>query len=196
MKNLTNRQLQALETKNKLIDAALLVFAKKGYSATTTKDIAREAGVTDGLIYHYFKSKEDLLWAVIDKHTLNHELSKIAADAGTNEPVETILIRMIHSLFDLLHEKAGLIVMFFGESQRNAAVRERLAQLIQQGTQIFYQLLSERMDAQELYLKIAIRNLLTSLVMYFLTDDRYNNDVNQRKEYIKTTVHQFLKMFN
>ncbi|MFJ7939638.1 TetR family transcriptional regulator [Peribacillus sp. NPDC096622] len=32
--------------------------------------LSREAIVADGLIYHYFKSKEDLLWAVIDRHTL------------------------------------------------------------------------------------------------------------------------------
>ncbi|MFJ7939636.1 TetR family transcriptional regulator [Peribacillus sp. NPDC096622] len=37
----TNRQLQAMKTKNNLIDAALVIFSKKGYSASTTKDIAK-----------------------------------------------------------------------------------------------------------------------------------------------------------
>jgi hypothetical protein len=86
--------------------------------------------------------------------------------------------------------------MFFGESQRNSAVGERLSELIQQGINIFYQLLSERIDTDSLYLKTAIRNLLTSLVMYFLTNDRHIDDVDQRKKYIETTVHQFLKIFN
>jgi AcrR family transcriptional regulator len=195
MKKITNRQLQALETKNNLIDAALVVFSKKGYAASTTKDIAKEAGVTDGLIYHYFKSKEDLLWAVIDKHTLNHELNKVAAVAGQDEPLEAILFRIIDSLFDLLHAKAELIVMFFGEAQRNSAVQEHLSQLIQQGIDIFHRLLSKRIDEGTLYLETAIRNLLSSLVMYFLTNDRFVNDVDQRKKYIKVTVDQFLKIF-
>ncbi|MFJ7929079.1 TetR/AcrR family transcriptional regulator [Peribacillus sp. NPDC096448] len=192
----TNRQLQAMKTKNNLIDAALVIFSKKGYSASTTKDIAKEANVTDGLIYHYFKSKEDLLWAVIDRHTLNHELSNMTTDVGTNEPLEEILIRIINRLFSLLHSKGELIVMFFGESQRNSAVGERLAELIQQGVNIFYQLLSERIDTDSLYLKTAIRNLLTSLVMYFLTNDRDIDEGDQKKKYIETTVHQFLKIFN
>lgn len=195
MKKITNRQLQALETKNNLIDAALVVFSKKGYAASTTKDIAKEAGVTDGLIYHYFKSKEDLLWAIIDKHTLNHELNKMVADVGSDEPLEVILFGIIDSLFDLLHAKAELIVMFFGEAQRNSVVQEHLSQLIQQGIDIFYRLLSKRIDKGNLYLETAIRNLLSSLVMYFLTNDRFVNDVDQRKKYIKATVDQFLKIF-
>lgn len=191
----TNRQLQAMKTKNNLIDAALVVFSKKGFSASTTKDIAKEAGVTDGLIYHYFKTKEDLLWAVIDRHTLNHELSNLITEAGINEPLEEVLIRIIHKLFSLLHSKGELIVMFFGESQRNSAVSKRLLELIQQGVNLFYQFLSKRIDTDERYLKTAIRNLLTSLVMYFLTNDRQIDDVDQRTKYIETTVHQFLKIF-
>ncbi|MED3994640.1 TetR/AcrR family transcriptional regulator [Peribacillus frigoritolerans] len=192
----TNRQLQAMKTKNNLIDAALVVFSKKGFTASTTKDIAKEAGVTDGLIYHYFKTKEDLLWAVIDRHTLNHELNNLITEVGTNEPLEEILIRILHKLFSLLHSKGKLIVMFFGESQRNSAVGDRLSELIQQGVNLFYQLLSERIDTDELYLKIAIRNLLISLVMYFLTNDRHIDDIDQRKKYIETSVYQFLKIFS
>ncbi|WP_017154467.1 TetR/AcrR family transcriptional regulator [Bacillus bingmayongensis] len=195
MKKITNRQLQALETKNNLIDAALVVFSKKGYAASTTKDIAKEAGVTDGLIYHYFKSKEDLLWAIIDKHTLNHELNKMTTDVGSDEPLEAILFHIIDSLFNLLHAKAELIVMFFGEAQRNSAVQEHLAQLIQQGIHIFYRLLSKHIDEETFYLETAIRNLLTSMVMYFLTNDRFINNIDQRKKYIKVTVDQFLKIF-
>ncbi|MEK4069824.1 TetR/AcrR family transcriptional regulator [Peribacillus sp. FSL R5-0717] len=192
----TNRQLQAMKTKNNLIDAALVVFSKKGFTASTTKDIAKEAGVTDGLIYHYFKTKEDLLWAVIDRHTLNHELNNLITEVGTNEPLEEILIRILHKLFSLLHSKGKLIVMFFGESQRNSAVGDRLSELIQQGVNLFYQLLSERIDTDELYLKIAIRNLLISLVIYFLTNDRHIDDIDQRKKYIETSVYQFLKIFS
>ncbi|USL11095.1 TetR/AcrR family transcriptional regulator [Bacillus bombysepticus] len=192
----TNRQLQAMKTKNNLIDAALVVFSKKGFTASTTKDIAKEAGVTDGLIYHYFKTKEDLLWAVIDRHTLNHELNNLITEVGTNEPLEEILIRILHKLFSLLHSKGKLIVMFFSESQRNSAVGERLSELIQQGVNLFYQLLSVRIDTDELYLKTAIRNLLISLVIYFLTNDRHIDDVDQRKKYIETSVYQFLKIFS
>ena len=47
-----------------LLDAAVRVFARKGYHAARVGDIAEEAGVAYGLLYHYFKSKEDVLRSV------------------------------------------------------------------------------------------------------------------------------------
>ncbi len=40
-----------------IIDAALRVFARKGFTKATNKDIAREAGITPGLIYYYFREQ-------------------------------------------------------------------------------------------------------------------------------------------
>jgi TetR/AcrR family transcriptional regulator, fatty acid metabolism regulator protein len=47
-----------------LLDAAIRVFARKGYHAARIGDIAQEAGVAYGLLYHYFPSKEDVLETV------------------------------------------------------------------------------------------------------------------------------------
>jgi TetR/AcrR family transcriptional regulator, transcriptional repressor for nem operon len=47
-------------SKTKLLDAALLVFRTKGYSATTVDDICAAAGVTKGSFFHHFKGKEEL----------------------------------------------------------------------------------------------------------------------------------------
>ena len=54
------------DRREQIIDAAMRVFAQKGFARATNKDIAREAAITPGLIYHYFASKEDLLMAVIE----------------------------------------------------------------------------------------------------------------------------------
>jgi AcrR family transcriptional regulator len=47
-----------------LLDAAVRVFARKGYHAARVGDIAEEAGVAYGLLYHYFSSKEEVLRSV------------------------------------------------------------------------------------------------------------------------------------
>jgi TetR/AcrR family transcriptional regulator, fatty acid metabolism regulator protein len=52
------------EKRRLLLEAAVRVFASKGYHASRVGDIAEEAGVAHGLIYHYFESKEDVLRAV------------------------------------------------------------------------------------------------------------------------------------
>ncbi len=61
----TLRERQAKERRDELIDAALTSFARRGYHGTSLKDIAEEAGVTDGLLIHYFGSKAHLLSAVL-----------------------------------------------------------------------------------------------------------------------------------
>ena len=49
------------ERPNELLDAALRIFAERGYANTRLEDIAAAVGVTKGTIYHYFETKEDLL---------------------------------------------------------------------------------------------------------------------------------------
>jgi AcrR family transcriptional regulator len=49
--------------RQQVLDAAFVCFARKGFHETTMKDIAREAGVSYGVVYHYFPSKEDLFAA-------------------------------------------------------------------------------------------------------------------------------------
>jgi len=55
--------------KDNVIDAALHVFAQKGYADTTMTDIAKKAGVSTPVLYEYFKTKEDLLFAIPEKFT-------------------------------------------------------------------------------------------------------------------------------
>src|SRR6266581_2995222 len=57
------------DRREQIIDAAMQAFSQKGYARATNKDIAREAGITPGLIYHYFDSKEALLKAIIDERS-------------------------------------------------------------------------------------------------------------------------------
>lgn len=54
------------DRREQIIDAAMRVFAQKGFSGATNKDIAHEAAITPGLIYHYFDNKEALLNAIIE----------------------------------------------------------------------------------------------------------------------------------
>ena len=59
----------AVEDKRRqLLDAAVRVFARKGFHASRVGDIAEEAGVAHGLLYHYFKSKDQVLEAVFHEN--------------------------------------------------------------------------------------------------------------------------------
>ena len=63
------------EAKTKIVEAARIVFAKKGYHDSTMDDVAKEVGVSKGALYSYFKSKEDLLKEIYlqsHQNTQNH----------------------------------------------------------------------------------------------------------------------------
>lgn len=55
------------EKQEKILQTALRLFAKEGYTSTSTNKVAREAGVSEGLIFRHFKNKEGLLQAIMDQ---------------------------------------------------------------------------------------------------------------------------------
>ncbi len=54
-------QAPAIDKRRQILDAAIRVFARQGFHSTRVADIADEAGVAYGLVYHYFKSKDEVL---------------------------------------------------------------------------------------------------------------------------------------
>lgn len=76
MKENKSRDEQTLNKKKNIIKAAQKVLAVKGISDSSISEIAELAGVTDSIIYHYFKNKEDLLfWALADRmREISYEL--------------------------------------------------------------------------------------------------------------------------
>jgi AcrR family transcriptional regulator len=61
------RQQLTTARKNQILAAAADVFAEKGFDLTTTKEIAKRAGISEGTIYNYFASKTDLLLGIFER---------------------------------------------------------------------------------------------------------------------------------
>ena len=121
----------AVEDKRRqLLDAAVRVFARKGFHASRVGDIAEEAGVAHGLLYHYFTSKDQVLEAVFHENW-NVLLARIASVEETDEPaadqlrhIAAIVLRTWLHLPDVVR----VVVQEFGRSPELA---ERLAELTQ-----------------------------------------------------------------
>ena len=84
-----NKQLRD-SRREQILLAALRIFTRKGFAAAKMSDIAGEAGVSYGLAYHYFKSKEDVFVELVD-HAVNSIGSVIQEVRKTDEnPLEQI----------------------------------------------------------------------------------------------------------
>jgi TetR/AcrR family fatty acid metabolism transcriptional regulator len=91
------------DKRERILASAMRVFADKGFFGAKVSDIADAAGVADGTIYLYFKSKDDLLISLFEEQMLrvNDELSR--AMAGADDAPEK-LRRFIHAYMDLVAE--------------------------------------------------------------------------------------------
>jgi TetR/AcrR family acrAB operon transcriptional repressor len=79
---------EALETRNRILDAAEHVFYEKGVSRTSLADIAQAAGVTRGAIYWHFENKGDVFTAMFDRVVLPLDELKVAStDPGEPDPL-------------------------------------------------------------------------------------------------------------
>src|SRR5512136_1019993 len=63
---------KGLDKRRRILDAAVGVFARKGYFAARVSDVASKAGVADGTIYLYFRNKEDILVRLFDEVMSEH----------------------------------------------------------------------------------------------------------------------------
>jgi AcrR family transcriptional regulator len=113
-----------------LLEAAVRVFARKGYHASRVGDIAEEAGVAHGLLYHYFKSKDEVLEAVFHENWSVLQ-ARIASVEETDEPasdqlrhISAIVLRTWLHLPDVVR----VVIREFGRSPELA---ERIGELAQ-----------------------------------------------------------------
>lgn len=61
---------EAEERKNEILDAAAELFGQKGFDGTSTNDILDKVGIARGTLYHHFKSKEDIMDALIERYNV------------------------------------------------------------------------------------------------------------------------------
>src|SRR5512142_2236837 len=77
------------ERESQILDAAAKVFGAKGYERATIADIAKEAGISEGSIYNYFKNKGDLLVSLPNR-VINPQIESLGALAGDRTPEEAL----------------------------------------------------------------------------------------------------------
>lgn len=99
-------QAQREETRHSILMTALKAFAEKGYAATSISYIAKEAGISKGLTYHYFKSKEDLLHGIF--FFLNTFSNSAIESIKGKEPLEQ-LRETIEMTFQYVETNPGLV---------------------------------------------------------------------------------------
>lgn len=95
------KRLSADERRQQLVECATRLFALHGFSGTTTREIAKAAGVTEAIIFRYFPCKDDLYAAILDWKSCQESTTswcdelEAAARAGDDERVVGTVVRRL-----------------------------------------------------------------------------------------------------
>src|SRR5437879_7363762 len=95
-----NGRLPAEERRQSIVDAVRGVFADKGYDGTTTRELAKAAGVSEALIYKHFPSKQSLYAAMLDACAKGPAFAEFNRILALRPSTETLVV-MVH--FAILH---------------------------------------------------------------------------------------------
>lgn len=100
------------EKEKKILQAAIHVFSEKGFSASTTSEIAKNAGVAEGTIFRYYKTKKDILHNIL-LHFINTFGSKLILD-NVGKILDNAEDKDFRSLLkDLLYDRLKLAKSFY-----------------------------------------------------------------------------------
>lgn len=78
------------ERREQILSAALKAFATRGFAATKISDIVARAGMSHGLVYHYFKSKEEIFYALLQRAMETSSQSVVAVENLPIPPIEKV----------------------------------------------------------------------------------------------------------
>lgn len=125
----TRKNMKPEERRAQLLGCAQMLFFTKGFEDTTVQDILKVAGVSKGGFYHHFKSKEDLLFGVLD--TMVEGVLSQLKDAANDEkaPALDLLHRFLQSRAKYLkeHDYPTQVEIFWIMNQdKNIFLREQL----------------------------------------------------------------------
>lgn len=111
-----------------LLDAAIKVFARSGYHACRVGDIAREAGVAYGLLYHYFGSKEEVLHAVF-RETWGQMLATIREIEAAGGPAREQVRKVAAVVLGFWKANPDLIRVLVREVARGPQLEQEIEEI-------------------------------------------------------------------
>jgi TetR/AcrR family transcriptional regulator, fatty acid metabolism regulator protein len=115
---LTDRSIAQEEKRRLILDAAVRVFARDGFHTSRVGDIAEEAGVAHGLLYHYFASKDEVLRTVFSENW-GELLERFEAVEASDEPADEKLRGIVKILLRTWRNDPALVTVMVREVGRS-----------------------------------------------------------------------------
>jgi len=126
---LNGRSTAAEEKRRVILDAAVRVFAHKGFHTSRVGDIANEAGVAHGLLYHYFSSKDEVLETIF-RENWSVLVERIRAVEESGEPAREQLRHVAAILLRTWRHQPDVVRVVVREIARSPEIQGRISELV------------------------------------------------------------------
>lgn len=183
-KQTNTRTQKALEQRLKLLETALALFAERGFEGTTIKELSERAGVSLGLMYHYFKNKESLLEAVVAEHSFVPRLKQTIGVGNTTVTLKESLYRTAIGFYDLLGQEKQLMQIFLREGRSNTAVRGVWRKTLAEGLSLIDAYLKEQVKKgviQPHNTEVTARALFSTVLVMRITEETWPSTMTPQK---------------
>jgi TetR/AcrR family fatty acid metabolism transcriptional regulator len=125
---LTDRSIAPEAKRRRLLDAAVRVFARAGYHGSRVGDIAEEAGVAHGLLYHYFPSKEEVLQTIF-RENWGELIQRFRAVEAADEPAGEKLEGIAKILLRTWRNDPDLVTVMVREVARSPQLQTQVVEV-------------------------------------------------------------------
>jgi AcrR family transcriptional regulator len=179
------RAAQAAIRREQVLAAALALFCEHGYAATSTRRIAEAAGVTEGLVFHYFGAKEALLLAVASRQHMFAGRALTAIQRSGDATARELLRAIADGLGDVSAEEAAFVGFMLAEAQINPSLRATVTTATAVVLDGFVQLLARRVAAGELRAQASLPAAAHGFFggfLFFFTQHRHLGAAAWRRE--------------
>jgi AcrR family transcriptional regulator len=161
-----------------ILEAAVKVFAEKGFNASRTSEVAKEAGVSEGTVFNYFKTKKDLLKGMliplmirVFRPWLLRGVEKIF-NTRQGRPIEEVMTDLVRDRVQLAQQNLPLLKAIVSEAPFQpdlfTPIREQvLPQILEVATR-FFQEEMEKGTFRQIDPVLAFRGLLSMLMGYVI----------------------------
>jgi len=164
------KRLPPEERKEQLLKAALDVFCERGVDGTTMHQLAEHAGVSYGLFYHYFHSKDDVLATAARQTSVLPQMQKFLSQH--DRPVKSLLKELSSYYLEIMEERREIVWLLFSESRKRPTLAEKLSEVAVDFRATLREYLAARLPYGEIRegidLDVATRLIWSYLFMRFL----------------------------
>lgn len=149
----------------RIVDAMRESVAKRGAAGSTFEHVAREAGVSRGLLHYYFGTKERLLVEVVKRDT-ELRVERLDERLGSAKTVNDVVGALVTSLTDMIDNEPGFFLLLyelFSAGRRNPDIQREVGQLFEKTRSHVAEVLRSKEEEGVLSLRFAAEDVVSYL---------------------------------